>query len=479
MIDTSSALQEGTWDLVVVGHGFAGLTAARAYQEEAARQGWRPRVAVLERASEAERGGSTRWTTANLQMTREGQLRPFWGDRVRRTAGELANDRYIESFYRYVPETINWIQGHGVDVERIEFGALPDGSWRLSGGGKALMDALEPAIKADGGSLFYETKAMRLIRGTAGSIEGLEVETATGERVVMVTAAVVLACGGFEGNPEMLARYFPNAHQLKTVSPGTRNNKGDGIRMAIEIGADTAGQFDGAHLEPCDPRSPGVEPIVSTYRYGILVNQSGKRFIDEAYETLDIHFDTVANTIFREQGNLAYAINDSAQATHPGFHNLSEVEPITAASIEELAVALGIDPVELRRTVDVFNASIDDRVDFDPNVPLDGRSTRGITPAKSNNALALKTGPFMAWPVSAQICFTYGGLKVDGESRVIDTDGRAIPGLYAAGEIAGIFYEQYPSGTSGLRSMTFGRRAGVTSAQELIAIRRDERPVLA
>lgn len=466
MGNTPSVPLAGPWDLIVVGHGFAGLTAARAYQETAAERGIRPRIAVLERAPEQERGGSTRWTTANLQMTADGQLRPFWGERVRRTAGELANEPYIDSFYRYVPETIQWIRDQGVEVQRIELGSLPDGGWRLGGGGKALLDALQPKIEADGGSFFYETTATRLVRGAGGSIEGLEVRTVSGDRIVMATSAVVLACGGFEGNPEMLARYFPRAHQLKTVSPGTMNNKGDGIRMAVEIGADTAGQFDGAHLEPCDPRSPAVEPVIHTYRYGILVNQQGERFVDEAFETIDIHFDTVANVIFHEHGNLAYAINDSAQAAIAGFRNFSEVEPITRDTIQELAAALGIDPDALQRTVDHFNTGVDNSVEFNPNVPLDGRSTRGVIPPKSNNALALTTGPYLAWPVSAQICFTYGGLRVDGESRVVDTAGRAIPGLYAAGEIAGIFYEQYPSGTSGLRSMTFGRRAGVTSAEE-------------
>lgn len=149
----------------------------------------------------------------------------------------------------------------------------------------------------------------------------------------------------------------------------------------------------------------------------------------------------------------------------PSVHQ-TDVDPYVADTIEELAENIGIAPERLRRTIDDFNAATPDPAGFDPSALLDGLGTGGITPPKSNFATALTEGPFRAWPVSGQICFTYGGLRVDGDTHVLDVFGRAIPGLYAAGEIAGVFYKEYPAGTSGLRSMTFGRWAGLTSARE-------------
>jgi tricarballylate dehydrogenase len=266
----------------------------------------------------------------------------------------------------------------------------------------------------------------------------------------------------------MLSRYIPNACKLKTVSPGTDANTGDGIRMAVEIGADTAGQFDGAHLEPVDPRSSNREAVVGLWMFGILVNQQGERFMDEAERSFDIQFDQVGNRLFREQGGRGYAIADAGiRAKVSGFEALIDHEspPLRADTIEGLAELLGIPGDSLRRTIEQYNAAAKGE-EFDPT-RFDGKSTVGITPRKSNWAEPLLTPPYEAVPVEANICFTYGGLRVDGTSRVLNTDGRPIPGLWAAGEITGIFYQLYPSGTSVLRSLTFGRIAGREIASEL------------
>jgi tricarballylate dehydrogenase len=232
--------------------------------------------------------------------------------------------------------------------------------------------------------------------------------------------------------------------------------------MAVEVGADTAGQFDGAHIEPCDPRVTGPEPLVGAWFYGIVVDGQGRRFIDEARQSYDLQFDRLANDIFRKQVGTAYAIIDAAaERTVPWATGLNSgtAEPIVADTIGELATKLGLPADEFSRTVEEFNAAAEGNV-IDPFTPLDGVGTRGLTPPKSNFAAPLSEGPYSAWPIEPRICFTYGGLRVDGSSRVLTPAGKHIPGLYAAGEIAGIFYHEYPSGSSGLRSMTFGRLAG-------------------
>jgi tricarballylate dehydrogenase len=460
----------GTFDLVVIGHGFGGLTSALAYAQSVRDAGRTPRIAVLEKSSYDDRGGSTRWTGAYLSLTPERTLRPFWGERVRETAGVLANEEYIDAFYRLVPETLDWLDQNGITVNHFNPTTLEAGAWCVDGGGKAVVDGLPPLIAALGGKFFYDTTARRLVTSDDGRVAGVEVVDANGRTRVVEAGAVVLANGGFEGNHEWLTRYIPNAYKLRTVSPGTSGNKGDGIRMAVDIGADTAGQFDGAHVEPCDPRIDDIEPLVMTWRWGILVNQQGERFMDESGDLGEIQFDLVGNVILREQDNFAWTINDSAQRRNvPGFdfQNPRAVEPIVADTIEELAEKLGIEPARLRDTVDRFNAAIEvDPPSYNPSASFDGYGTKGLTPPKSNSATRLLEAPFYAWPTHGRICFTYGGLRVDGDAHVLDTTGKPIPGLYAAGEIAGIFYANYPAGTSGLRSMTFGRRAGIVSAAE-------------
>lgn len=462
----------GPWDLIIVGHGFAGLSTARAALEDAAAAGRTLRVAVLERATEADRGGSTMWTHAYLRLTGDGELDPTWVENVRANAGSRANEDYIRAFVENVPTTLRWLHEAGVETPSQPVPSSPTGySWNVGGGGRAVIEAFVPRIVDAGGRFFYETTARHLAVGEDGSIRGLVVTASDGSTVTMESRAVVLACGGFEGDPEMLTRYLPNAYQLTTVSPGTDNNRGDGIRMAVEIGADTAGQFDGAHIEPCDPRVSDVEPLVATWFYGILVDGSGRRFMDEASQGYDLQFDRVANTIFRKQLGTAYAIIDEGiQRTVPWAvaMNSGAADPVVADTIEELAVKLGIDAETLAHTVDEFNAATAGNA-IDPFTFLDGVGTRGITPPKSNFAAPLAEGPFSAWPIGPRICFTYGGLRVDGSGRVLNVAGKAIPGLYAAGEIAGIFYNEYPAGTSGLRSMTFGRLTGKTVVREAAA----------
>jgi tricarballylate dehydrogenase len=459
----------GPWDLIVVGHGFAGLSTARAALEDAAAEGRSLRVAILERATEADRGGSTAWTHAYLRLTGEGELDPTWAENVRANAGARANEDYIQAFVRNVPATLQWLHDAGVETPSTPVPNSPTGhSWNVGGGGRAVIETYVPLITQAGGQFFYETTARQLVVGEDGSIHGLVVTASDGSTVTMHSRAVVLACGGFEGNPEMLTRYLPNAYQLTTVSPGTDNNRGDGIRMAVEIGADTAGQFDGAHIEPCDPRVDDVEPLVSTWFHGILVDGSGRRFMDEASQGFDLQFDRIANEIFRKQIGTAFAILDeSIQRTVPWAvaMNSGAADPIVADTIAELAVELGIDADALTATVEEYNKATEGNA-IDPYTFLDGVGTRGITPPKSNFAAPLAEGPFSAWPIGPRICFTYGGLRVDGSGHVLTPAGKPIPGLYAAGEIAGVFYNEYPSGTSGLRSMTFGRLTGKTVVRE-------------
>ena len=142
----------------------------------------------------------------------------------------------------------------------------------------------------------------------------------------------------------------------------------------------------------------------------------------------------------------------------------TDVPPVTAGTVEELAAQLGLDPGALARTVSEYNAAAGPEP-FDPYV-FDGKSTRGLATPKSNWAFPLDSPPYVAYPLTCAITFTFGGIRTDSSARVVSPAGTPIPGLYAAGEVTGLYYHEYPAGTSVLRSLTFGRLAGAHAAGE-------------
>ena len=139
------------------------------------------------------------------------------------------------------------------------------------------------------------------------------------------------------------------------------------------------------------------------------------------------------------------------------------------------AEKLELDPLLFCEAVETFNAAVaDDNREFDPNVK-DGRSTAGVRPRKSNWALKIDEPPFLGFPVTAGITFTFGGLRINTSGEVLSENGRAVAGLFGAGElVGGLFYHNYPSGTGLSSGTVFGRRAGENAAafanQQKIAV---------
>jgi tricarballylate dehydrogenase len=147
-------------------------------------------------------------------------------------------------------------------------------------------------------------------------------------------------------------------------------------------------------------------------------------------------------------------------------YRIRQVTRARADTLEELAGRLeGVDPTRFLETVRAFNAAVQADVSFDPN-GKDGRGTEGIAPPKSNWSNPLDTPPFEAYQVTCGITFTFGGVRIDREARVLDTDLQPIPGLYAAGElVGGLFYFNYPGGTGLMSGSVFGRLAGMSAAR--------------
>jgi tricarballylate dehydrogenase len=201
------------------------------------------------------------------------------------------------------------------------------------------------------------------------------------------------------------------------------------------------------------------------FNYGILVNRLGRRFIDEAPKTVDATYEAITRVIWEQPDGIAYAILDGKLEDVPNWRKSvrSDQPPISAPSVEALAAELALDPAALEATVDAYNRACPTAGEFKA-LELDGLATRDLEPRKSNWARPLDRPPFLAYPITCANCFTFGGVKVNTDAQVLDLDGVSIPGLYAAGEVIGLYYGTYTGATSVLRGAVFGRKAGIHAA---------------
>jgi tricarballylate dehydrogenase len=235
--------------------------------------------------------------------------------------------------------------------------------------------------------------------------------------------------------------------------------------MALEIGAAMSGDFGSYHAEPIDPRSGVSEPSVFVFPYGILVNKDGNRFTDEAPGTVDAHYERITRRIYEQRDGMAYVILD-ARHRRVANYRLSirtDQPPIEAGDLAALAAKLGLPAERLVATVAEYNAACVPG-HYRP-LEIDGVATRGLQPAKSNWALPIDEPPFHAYPIISANVFTFGGVKVDAQARVLNTEGEPILGLYAAGEIIGTYWGNYTGATSVLKGLVFGRLAGMDAAR--------------
>lgn len=485
------------YDVVVAGAGNAALAAALSAREEGAR------VLVLERADEEDAGGNSYYTGGLFRFPHTGlddicQLLPQLAEE---STGDLELDDYPESAfyedmghmtrYRCDPELteilvtrarddLAWIASYGVTFlwSRGRHSYNVNGKFRfwggapleVNGGGAGLMQQLFRAAQASGIEMEYGQRVVDLLATDDGAIGGVRVRNLNGYRNIRCKS-VVLACGGFEANGEWRARYLGPNWDLARVR-GTKFNTGDGHAMAINFGARSFGHWSGCHATAWDANSPidtergnGDSFSRHSYPMGIVVNENGQRFLDEG---ADFHTHTYAKygaEILKQPGLMAYQIFDqkTLQFLRSDYRDKNVTRDV-ADTIEELAKKIEVSPEALAKTISEFNAAVSEGT-FNPNV-LDGKRTNGLNPDKTNWALKLDSPPYLAYSVTTGITFTFGGLRIDGHSQVLDWSNKPIAGLYAAGEIVGgLFYHNYPSGTGLMAGTVFGRIAGKSAAK--------------
>jgi len=486
-------------DVVVVGAGNAAFAAAVAARQAGAS------VTVLERAPQAEAGGNTRFTAGAMRCAYASvdELRALMPDltdeEVARTdfgaypQGAFFEDMGRVTEYRTDPElcerlvtqsypTMLWMAEQGVRFQPIwgRQAFQVDGRFKFWGGltveawsgGPGLVDAWTAIAGKLGIEVRYGARAVSLVAGDGG-VTGVRVKQG-GTTYELPARAVVLAAGGFQANVEWRTRYLGPGWDLAKVR-GSRFNTGDGLRMALEIGAAPAGQWSGCHAVQWEKNAPEFGDLAvgdafqkHSYPWGVLINARGERFLDEGADFRNYTYAKYGREVLKQPRQLAWQVFDAKVARLlRDEYRIRQVTKVSADSLEELCAKLeDTDGARALETLRAYNAAVRTDIAFDPNVK-DGRRTEGLAIDKSNWANTVDEPPFEAYAVTCGVTFTFGGLRIDPASgAVLDVDLVPIPGLYAAGElVGGLFYENYPGGTGLMAGAVFGRLAGMSAGR--------------
>jgi tricarballylate dehydrogenase len=400
-----------------------------------------------------------------MRLAAPDRLAPGFEDDMQLASGGLADRSYFRTLAEHAVATIGWLETHGIEFD-ITIYYLSAGPPRIQpvGGGSAIVAKLLEAARKAGAKVLYETAAIRLVMAESNRVRGIEIQSSDGVTATLDADAVILASGGFQGNPGMMRTHFgPRGETIKPISPGTHFDAGDGIRMAVEQGATVSGDWNGMHAEPVDPRSRNSAPVVLVYPYGIVVDQGGHRFFDEGGGLVHETWEVFAREIhFARPNNIAYAILDASLFDISGFERAirSEVPPYRAETLEGLGTLIGVPVRILNETIDVFNAAATgDAARFDATHRDGLAAAAELKPPKSNWARPITKPPFLAYPLIGAIAYTFGGLATNGKAEVLGSAG-PMRGLYAAGEITGHFYSTAPNAVAVLRALVFGKIAG-------------------
>ncbi len=454
-------------DVLVVGGGIAGLSAALSAREAGAE------VILIEKAPREHRGGNTRFADAQMRFPHEADAFAPRGytinemyDDLLRISGGRANPELIRTLCEQAGAAAEWLTALGLEWEP---GYPHTAGYRRSprAGGQGLVDLLYRRLEGAGGIIAYETGAIDLLLAPGGGIAGARARGPEGIIDLHARGGTILACGGFQANVEMRVRYLGRFAE-SLILRGSRYNTGEGLRMAIAAGAQPAGQWGEYHSAVLDARSPRIECGVTAlynYQMGIFIDRHGRRFLDEGEDFRDHTYVKFSKHIIERAGGQAWCIFDQRAFQREEFARAWRPvgPPLQADTLEGLARRMDVPAETFLETVAAFNAAVQPGAyDLDR---LDGKRTIGISPPKSNWALPIDTPPYLAIPVTGGITFTFGGLKCDTRARVIDTRGQPLAGLYAAGEPMGeFFYDNYPGATSVIRGCVYGRIAGREAA---------------
>ena len=485
------------YDVVVIGAGNAALSAALSAKDNGAEK-----VLVLEKASLKEKGGNSRYTNGAYRFAYDGfsdlkkvipnlknsnsidygkySVADFLRDMNKVTQGKtdkkLSKTLTSKSF-----ETIHWLSKKGLKFTPIKgrqsfkvngimkyWGGL---TLEVDGQGEKLIESMLKITKKNKIDIQYDTAAVDLIYED-NIVKGVEVISKNKPKTILAKS-IILACGGFESSSEMRTRYLGPGWEMAKVR-GTKHNTGDGLTMALKIGASPFGNWSGCHAVFHDMNGPEFSDLKISNKYrkisypwGIVLNADGDRFVDEGEDFRNFTYAKFGKEVIKQPNQIGWQIFDHKvrHMLYPEY-NVKSATMVKANSIKELLSKItSINSQKALKTINEYNEAVKDEIKYDPTIK-DGKCTEGLKINKTNWANKIDKPPYYAYGVTCGITFTFGGLRVNEKCQVLNKVMKPIKGLYAAGEmIGGIFYFNYPGGSGLTSGAVFGKIAGRSAAK--------------
>ena len=488
-------------DVIIVGTGNAGFAAAVSASENGAK------VLMLEKASEDYMGGNSALTIhMRFAYNSFSDLLPLVKD-DKQTYNKLYNKKlqelsevvteYTES--DYLKDIMNVTSGKSDKIlsKELVTNSLPTIKWMnklghlwsptfdnptsanvvsFNGKGYGLIQRWKKIALNKGVNIKYNQQVIDLIKNNEDIISGVVAKT-NNENKIYYANSVILACGSFESNAQMRAKYL--GEQWRNVKlRGIPNNTGEGLEMAISHGAIPYDDWSTCHASPQDINRPDYDlpgenksgDYWSRYAYpfSIMVNINGNRFIDEGETWRGLTYAKTGKAILEQKNNMAFQLFDSKHVKAGVLKKYKNPTKYQAGTLIDIANKIKItDKENFINNINTFNKAVQSG-NYNPH-KLDGKKVKNIFPSRSNWALPLDNPPYLAYPVICGMTFCYGGLKTSINGELINKNGDIINGLYAVGEmLGGLWHNNYPSGGGMMAGAVFGKNAGKHASNKAI-----------
>ena len=453
--------------VLIIGGGNAALCAAITAKEAGAS------VLLLESAPKPYRGGNSRHTRNFRCMHSEplGELtgkyeeEEYFDDLLKVTKGKT-DEELARMCIRSSQEAYGWMHAHGVRFQPSLSGTLSLSRTNafFLGGGKALVNAYYRKAIDLGVEVSYESNVKHL------EYENRRIKSVTAEvndkDVTFKPAAIVVASGGFQADIDWLASAWGEAARNFLIR-GTPYNRGVVLKNLLNQGMMSVGDPTQCHAVAIDGRAPkydgGIVTRLDCVPFAAVVNKKGERFYDEGEDVWPKRYAIWGRLVAAQPDQVGYAIIDSKSME---LFMPSVFPPVQGNTIEELAQKMQLPSSRLRLTIDEFNEACQPG-NFHPT-ELDGLSTKGLNPPKSNWARPINEPPFYGYELRPGVTFTYLGLKVNKQAKAQGKEG-PVENLWAAGEImaGSILGEGYLAGFGMTIGTVFGRLAGQGAAEHV------------
>ena len=488
-------------DVIIVGTGNAGFAAAVSASENGAK------VLMLEKASEDYMGGNSALTIhMRFAYNSFSDLLPLVKD-DKQTYNKLYNKKlqelsevvteYTES--DYLKDIMNVTSGKSDKIlsKELVTNSLPTIKWMnklghlwsptfdnptsanvvsFNGKGYGLIQRWKKIALNKGVNIKYNHQVIDLIKNNEDIISGVVAKT-NNENKIYYANSVILACGSFESNAQMRAKYL--GEQWRNIKlRGIPNNTGEGLEMAISHGAIPYDDWATCHASPQDINRPDYDlpgenksgDYWSRYAYpfSIMVNINGNRFIDEGETWRGLTYAKTGKAILEQKNNMAFQLFDSKHVKAGVLKKYKNPTKYQAGTLIDIANKIKItDKENFINNINTFNKAVQSG-NYNPH-KLDGKKVKNIFPSRSNWALPLDNPPYLAYPVICGMTFCYGGLKTSINGELINKNGDIINGLYAVGEmLGGLWHNNYPSGGGMMAGAVFGKNAGKHASNKAI-----------